>query len=500
MADEDIADLFVIGGGINGVGIAEDAAGRGLKVVLCEADDLASATSSASSKMIHGGLRYLENYEFGLVRKALAEREVLMDRAPFLVHPLRIVMPHAPGLRPAWMLRAGLFLYDHLSRRNTLAASEKVDLAKGPEGTPLADPTRAAFAYSDCAVDDSRLVVLVARSAADRGAVIHTRTRVERARRQDGLWHVAAKTGGGQPMPFRARALVNAAGPWAESVLREATEVAPRRRLRLVKGSHIVVPRLYEGGHAYILQNDDRRVIFVIPYEDDFTLIGTTEIAYEGSPAQAAADPAEVDYLCRAVSRYFRSPLSAEQVVWSFAGVRPLDDVGDAQMTAVTRDYAFDIDGGPDEPPLLSVFGGKLTTFRRLAEDAVEHLKPWFPGLGGRWSADETLPGGDGGDDRAVAARLATKNPWLPLELATRYARAYGELANVLLGDARSVADLGHHFGGTLFEREVAYLEKYEWARSPDDVLWRRTKQGLRVDARGAGELAERMSKKMRVA
>lgn len=500
MAQDGIADLFVIGGGINGVGIAEDAAGRGLSVVLCEAADLAAATSSASSKLVHGGLRYLENYEFSLVRKALAEREVLMARAPFLVQPLRIVMPHAPSLRPAWMLRIGLFLYDHLSARNTLAASQPVDLSTGPEGAPLADRDRAAFAFSDCTVDDSRLVVLVAMSAAERGAAIHTRTRVEKARRVGGLWEISAKTSDGLPLTFRARALVNAAGPWAETVLREATEVAPRRRLRLVKGSHIVVPRLYDGDHAYLLQNDDRRVIFVKPFETDFTLIGTTEEAYDGPPADAGAAASEVDYLCRAVSRYFRKPLDAGQVVWSFAGVRPLDDEDGTAMTAVTRDYAFDIDGGPAVPPLLSVFGGKLTTFRRLAEDATEHLRPWFPALGPSWTASASLPGGTDGDAATLRTCLAMKNPWLPLELANRYACAYGGLSDAVLGDARSIADLGRPFGGTLYEREVAYLEDREWARTPDDVLWRRTKQGLRLNAGEVETLGQWMAGRARVA
>lgn len=500
MGQNDTADLFVIGGGINGVGIAEDAAGRGLRVVLCEADDIAGATSSASSKMIHGGLRYLENYEFGLVRKALAEREVLMARAPFLIHPMTFVLPHAPNLRPAWMLRAGLWLYDHLSARNTLKASARVDLGRGPEGAPLNNRTGAAFSYSDCTVDDARLCVLVARSAVNHGASLHTRTRVERMRREGHGWTLTTRNTSGTLRNFHARAVVNAAGPWAESLLRETSAIAPARKLRLVKGSHIVVPRLYDGQHAYMLQNDDRRVIFVIPYEDDYTLIGTTETAFSAPPASAVADAAEISYLCAAVSKYLHPPLRPDQVVWSYAGVRPLDDDDGAAITAVTRDYAFNVDGRTDEAPILSVFGGKLTTFRRLAEDAMDHLRPWFPALGPAWTGTAPLPGGGGGDDQVISKVLQEANPWLPLAVSNRYARTYGGLSSEIVGDARSIADLGQHFGGTLYAREVAYLQNNEWACTPDDVLWRRTKQGLRIDAQGRQSLNAWMSQHHRAA
>jgi glycerol-3-phosphate dehydrogenase len=478
------ADLLIVGGGINGFGIARDAAGRGLKVELCEQDDLASATSSASSKLIHGGLRYLEHYEFRLVREALIEREVLLRAAPHIIWPLRFVLPHEPGMRPAWLIRLGLFLYDHLGGRQKLPASHGLDLSKDPAGVPLKSGFAQGFCYADCWVDDARLVVLNAVDAAERGAAILTRTRCVSASRQDGVWHAVLRPAqGGPEQRVSARCLVNAAGPWVSRFLNEELGRPALKRMRLVKGSHIVVPKLFDHGSPYILQNLDRRIVFVIPYEHDYSLIGTTDQDYVGDPAQVAITDHEVDYLCASVSRYFEKPVTADQVRWSYAGVRPLYDDAGADVSAVTRDYVFDLDTEGGEAPLLSVVGGTITTYRRLAVRALAKLHPVLRFAAGPWTAKATLPGGDmpGADFVRDLADLKGRYGWLPDALAGRYARSYGTRAERFLVGARRIEDLGLHLGEGLYEAEVEHLVRNEWATSEEDVLWRRTKLGLHV-------------------
>jgi glycerol-3-phosphate dehydrogenase len=469
-------DLLVVGGGINGVGIALDAAGRGLSVLLCERGDLAGATSSASSKLVHGGLRYLEHFEFRLVRESLAEREVLMRAAPHLVAPLRFNLPLGRSTRPAWMVRLGLLLYDHLARRDLLPPSRRVRF--DPAG-PLLAQWRHGFAYSDCSVDDARLVVLAARAAADRGAEIRTGEEcVALAAGPDGWRAELRPAAGGPARTVAARAVVNAAGPWVSSFLQRVEGVTPRHAIRLVKGSHIVVPALTAGDEAYILQNDDGRVVFVLPGPAGLSLVGTTDVEITGDPAAAAADPAEVAYLVAVVNRYFRRPLTPADVLHSFAGVRPLLDDGRRNASAVTRDYTLELDrvqGGT----LLSVFGGKLTTFRRLAESAVDRLRPVFPAMGPAWTGHLVLPGGDFASRADLEADFARRWPWLPEATRRRWVRAYGTLAAEVAGDAAALADLGEVFGAGLTAREVEYLVTREWARTAEDVLWRRTKLGL---------------------
>lgn len=489
-------DILVIGGGINGVGIARDASGRGLSVLVCEQNDLAAHTSSASTKLIHGGLRYLEHYEFGLVRKALREREVLLRAAPHIIRPLRFVMPHDAELRPAWLIRAGLFLYDHLGRRERLTGSRAVDLAHSPLGEPLRAGLRKGFVYSDAWVDDARLVILNAMDAAERGATVLARTRLVAAVRRQDHWEASlepseGRDGGAQRV--RARILVNAAGPWAEQVLRDALGIEPRRSLLMTKGSHIVVPRLYAHDHAYILQNPDRRIGFAIPYERDYTLIGTTDVAFEGDPASAAIAPEETAYLCDMVNRYFSRPISPAEVAWSYAGVRPLLEEDVSDLSAVTRDYALELDAPGNAAPLLSVFGGKLTTYRRLAEEALDLLAPHLGGLRPEWTARVPLPGGDlvNADLDAFLGDLQRHYPWLPAELRARYARAYGTRVHRLLNGVGALGELGRDLGGGLYEAEVDYLVRHEWARTPQDILWRRTKLGLRARPATAVQLAE---------
>ncbi|MGE0004364.1 MAG: glycerol-3-phosphate dehydrogenase [Parvibaculaceae bacterium] len=476
-------DLLVIGGGINGTGIARDAAGRGLSVMLCEKDDLAQGTSSRSGKYIHGGLRYLEYYEFRLVREALSEREVLLKAAPHIIWPMRLVLLHSPEQRPAWLIRLGLFLYDHLGRRETLPGSRRVDLAREPEGAVIRREFRTGFEYSDCWVDDARLVILNAIDARDRGAEILTRMAAVSARRDNGLWQVELKGTEGSRR-VQARALVNAAGPWVQDVLGHISGVNSSRRIRLVKGSHIVVSKFWDGPHAYLFQNHDKRVIFVNPYQDNLCLIGTTDIPYEGRPEDVAIDDDEIDYLLSAVNRYCTRELRRTDVVQAFSGVRPLHDDNAANPSAVTRDYVFDIDGGGDRPPLLSVFGGKITTYRRLAEHALLKLKPHFPQMTGDWTGSAHLPGGDlkGAESFAhFVAVLEQRYSWIDASLARHYARLYGGMAFDLLDGARSTADLGRHFGHLLYEREVSYLREAEWAQTAEDILDRRTKHGLHL-------------------
>jgi glycerol-3-phosphate dehydrogenase len=474
-------DLLVVGGGINGAGIARDAAGRGLSVLLCEKNDLASATSSASSKLIHGGLRYLEYGEFRLVREALMEREVLLAAAPHIIWPLRFVLPHDSSLRPRPLIRLGLFLYDHIGGRRTLPGTEAVKLRRNPYGTPLQERVTDGFVYSDCWVQDARLVVLNARDAAARGSTILTRTEVKSARREGDHWRATIRSEGGVTREVAARILVNAAGPWVLDVVENAS-IGTRASVRLVKGSHIVVPKLYDGDQAYILQNDDRRIVFVIPYEDGFTLIGTTDIPFEGSPETVAIDRDETEYLCRAVSRWFARPVSPDSVVWSYSGVRPLYDDRASNASAVTRDYVFDLDetGGV---PALSIFGGKITTYRRLAEHALAKLAPFLPQAGAPWTSGTKLPGGDlpGNDPAAFAAELRREYPFLDAALARRLTRSYGGEARRILNGAKAFDGLGRHFGAGLTERELDWLVKEEWARTPEDILWRRSKLGLRM-------------------
>ncbi len=489
-------DMAVIGGGINGVGIARDAAGRGLSVVLAEKGDLAEGTSSRSGKLVHGGLRYLEYYEFRLVREALKEREVLLAAAPHIIWPMRFVLPHSPEQRPAWMVRLGLWLYDNLGGRERLPGSRKLDLRSAPEGRAIREQYRLAFEYSDCWVDDARLVVLNALDAQERGAEIRTRTEVVSARREGDGWQVALRdTGIGRTQVIAARILVNAAGPWVEDVLARVSGINTSRHVRLVKGSHIVVRKFWEGGQAYLLQNTDKRVIFVNPYEEDLALIGTTDIPYDGLAENVAVDEDEVAYLLAAVNRYMRRQLTLADVVQRFSGVRPLYDDNAANPSAVTRDYVFDIDAGEGAAPLLSVFGGKITTYRKLAEHAVERLRPFLPKIGAGWTAGAYLPGGDipGADFDRFLAEFKRAHGWLPAELAHHYARLYGTRADRLLGGARSLAELGPHFGGCLYEREVAYLRGVEWARTAEDILERRTKHGLHIGPSGRAALENRL-------
>jgi glycerol-3-phosphate dehydrogenase len=475
-------DLLIIGGGINGAGIARDAAGRGLSVLLVEKDDVGAHTSSASSKLIHGGLRYLEQYEFRLVAEALAEREVLLRIAAHLVRPARFIMPHVPQLRPRWMIRTGLFLYDHLGRRTRLPGSHAVALDRPPYACGLKPEFRHGFIYSDCCVDDARLVVANLRDATARGAKLGTRTECATAKREGSGWLARLRSGAGE-REVAARAIVNAAGPWVKSVLNERLHQPSRDNVRLVKGSHIVVPRLYEGEHAFILQNEDRRVVFMIPYEGSFTLIGTTDVAYAGDPSRPEASAEEADYLCRAASRYLARPVKPAEIVWRYAGVRPLYDDGTADPSAVTRDYVLRLDSDQGSAPVLSVFGGKITTYRRLAEHALEKLAPWFPAMGPAWSASTPLPGSaiPGGDLLRFEQHLTQRYPELPRQLLQALARRHGALAYDVLGNAASTADLGEHFGAELYAREVDYLVEREWAVTADDVLWRRTKSGLQL-------------------
>ena len=481
-----IYDLAIIGGGVNGCGIARDAVGRGNSVFLCEMKDLASGTSSWSTKLIHGGLRYLEYYDFKLVRHALLEREVLWAIAPHIIRPLRFVLPHHAGLRPAWLLRLGLFLYDHIGGRKLLPATRTLDLDNDETGKPLT-PGRfhRGFEYSDCFVDDARLVVLTARDAADRGADIRTRSRATEIRQADGIWQVTVENVlTHERDTIRARTLVNAGGPWVANILATGAGVNAKARIRLVQGSHIIVPKLYAHDRAYIFQNADGRIIFAIPYQNDFTLIGTTDVDYHGDPAEVKITPDEIAYLCSSVSEYFAKPVLAEDVVWTYSGVRPLYDDGASDAKAATRDYVFELDL-PGGAPLLSIYGGKITTYRRLAEEAMQKLAPYLKGNKAQegWTADAPLPGGDFDVSSADALvdEVRRAYPFLTPAHASRLVHAYGTRAAKLLASAKSMADLGHDFGATLTEREVRYLMANEWAVSAEDIVWRRSKLGLRL-------------------
>ena len=488
-------DLLVIGGGINGAGIARDAAGRGLKVLLCERDDLGAHTSSASTKLIHGGLRYLEQYEFRLVRHSLSEREVLLRNAPHIVWPLRFVLPHHAGLRPWWTIRLGLFLYDRLGGRALLPPCASVDLRRHESGRALQGRYRRAFEYSDCWVQDSRLVVLNARDAHARGAEVRTRTAcVSLSAGASGWEAVLEDRLAGERFAVRARSVANATGPWVGRTRSLAGGGADAgRSVRLVKGSHIVVRKLFDHAHPYIFQGGDGRVLFAIPYEEDYTLLGTTDVEFDGEPGRVGITPGEVDYICAAASRYFEAPVTPDDAVWSYSGIRPLFDDRAEKASEVTRDYVLELDRGP--APMLSVYGGKITTYRRLAEQAVDMLaRPLGIDRPG-WTRDAPLPGGDipDADIASFAAGCAARHSWLPQQLLRHYMRHYGTETDALLAGRGSVADLGEHFGAGLYAAEVDYLARCEWALTAEDILWRRTRKGLGVSADGAERLAARL-------
>ena len=475
-------DLAVIGGGINGTGIARDATGRGLRVLLVEQNDLASGTSSASTKLIHGGLRYLEHYAFRLVHEALAEREVLLRMAPHVIRPLRFTLPPHEAGRSSVVLRLGLFIYDHLGGRKLLPPTKTIDLTHHEVGAPLKRRFKSGFQYSDCWVDDSRLVVLNALDAAERGASIRTRTKCLRAERSD-QWRLVLNARGNREV-VTARVLVNAAGPWVGDVSEMVLRQPGPARVRLVKGSHIVVPRLFDHASAYIFQNPDGRVVFAIPFETDFTLIGTTDEDFKGDVNSVAPSPDEINYLREAVMEYFRQPVAPDEVVWTFAGVRALYDDGSSKPEDTTRDYHLDLDKHYGEAPLLTVFGGKITTYRRLAESALQMLSPFFV-LGPAWTGRTPLPGGDipwnGVDD--LIARTRERWPFLTEAHARRLVRAYGTRVEGILGEAKSLHELGEGFGADLTAAEVRYLIEREWALGAEDILWRRSKLGLKLSA-----------------
>lgn len=498
MSEQAVRDIFVIGGGINGCGIARDAAGRGYSVTLAEMNDFASGTSSGATKLIHGGLRYLEHYEFRLVREALMEREVLWAMAPHIIWPMRFVLPfHKGGVRPAWLIRLGLFLYDHLGGRKLLPATKSLDMRRDPAGKPLKPIFTKAFEYSDGWVDDARLVVLNARDAADRGADIMSRAKVVSVRREDGLWKIDVKEAAtGIVKTVHARMLINASGPWVDNVLSNAAGKNQVHNVRLVQGSHIIVKKKFDDVRAYFFQNPDNRIIFAIPYETDFTLIGTTDRDYDGDPSQVKISDEETQYLCNAASEYFADPVTKDDIVWTYSAVRPLYDDGASKAQEATRDYVLKLENKDGEAPLLNVFGGKLTTYRRLAEHALEKIGEAIGGKGAPWTGKSSLPGGDFAATgyEAEVRKLTTKYSFLSERQARRLVRLYGTKAYAILGDAKSMEALGQHFGGDLYEREVEWLMRQEWARTSDDVLWRRTKQGLHFSKEEAAALNEYMA------
>ena len=479
----DLVDLFIIGGGINGAGIARDAAGRGLSVVLCEKDDLAQGTSSRSGKLVHGGLRYLEYYEFRLVREALIEREVLLNSASHIIWPMRFIIPHSSNNRPAWLVRLGLFLYDNLGGRKKLPGTRSLNLLQDPEGASIKNDYRKGFEYSDCWVDDSRLVILNAVDARLHGAEILTRTACTSAHREADVWKIEmTDTQSGEKRNITSRVVVNAGGPWVNDIVGRVTGTNSSRSVRLVKGSHIIVEKFWEGPQAYLVQNYDKRVIFINPYEGDKALIGTTDIAYDGPPESVEADDSEVSYLIAAVNKYFKQQLSESDVLQKFSGVRPLYDDGNGNPSAVTRDYVLDLEEGSGAP-LLNIFGGKITTFRKLAEHAIEKLNPFFPDMGNAWTAEGTLPGGDipNADFEEFLNAIYAKYPWIPKRLGRHYARLYGTLSHKIVGAAKCIDDLGQQFGPDLFEAEIHFLCKDEWAHTAEDILYRRTKHNLHM-------------------
>jgi glycerol-3-phosphate dehydrogenase len=492
MARRSDFDLLIIGGGINGTAIARDAAGRGLSVLLCEKDDLARHTSSASTKLIHGGLRYLEYYEFRLVREALIERERLLRAAPHIIWPMRFVLPYDKGQRPAWMLRLGLFLYDNLGGREMLPGTKTVDLSKAPHNGILEDRLKTGFEYSDCWVEDARLVALNAVDAYNHGADIRVATEVRALEAKDGIYHARLSDGS----KVSARGIVNAAGPWVDAVLGRVKPGDSEAGLRLVKGSHIVTKRLFDGDHAYIFQNADNRIIFAIPYERDFTLIGTTDVPWEAEPGPMDISAEETDYLCAAASEYFQHDITADDVVWSYAGVRPLYDDKSENASAVTRDYVLHVDEVAEGRPVLSIYGGKITTSRKLAEHALEKLAPYFKGMGKAWTGDAQLPGGDmpGDDFDKFVEDQAARYPSVSRETLYHLCRAYGTRITLVLGEGPEV-ELGQQFGSTLTEAEARYLMAHEWAQTADDLLFRRTKHGVHMSESERAAFAQWMAR-----
>ncbi len=477
-----VFDVAVIGGGINGCGIARDAAGRGLSVFLCEQNDLASGTSSSSTKLIHGGLRYLEYYEFRLVREALTEREVLLRAAPHIIWPLRFILPHHKGLRPAWLIRLGLFLYDHLGGRKLLPGTSTVNLTTDEAGAALKGDYSKGFEYSDCWVVDSRLVVLNAMDAAAHGAEICTKTTCLNACRKNGLWSLTLlDSETGQHRHIEAKVLVNASGPWMDTTIATIEHTESKEHIRMVKGSHIIVRKLFDHARAYIFQNEDGRIIFSIPYENDFTLIGTTDVDFHGDPSNVCISQEETEYLCHAASEYFTTPVTPKDVVYSYSGIRPLFDDGKSDAKAATRDYVLKLDTDSNTAPLLSIYGGKITTYRKLAESVLEKLSPYLPEMRQPWTADAHMPGGDfsPGDFDGEVQRLIGLCPILRIEHAVRLVRTYGTKARLMTSSLKTIEDMGICFGGNLYEFEVHYLIRHEWARNAEDVLWRRTNLGL---------------------
>jgi glycerol-3-phosphate dehydrogenase len=493
-------DVFIIGGGVNGTGIARDAVGRGHSVMLAEMHDLASGTSSAATKLVHGGLRYLEYYEFRLVRESLIEREVLWASAPHIIWPLRFVLPYEKNLRPAWLLRIGLFLYDHLGGRKLLPATKTLDLTQDEAGKPLKPGFKTAFEYSDGWVDDARLVALNARDAADRGATIRVRTKVTSARRENGLWSIEMVDEAGKTSHATARLLVNAGGPWVDTVINETLGRSDAHHVRLVKGSHIVVKKLFDHGRCYFFQNADGRIFFAIPYETDFTLIGTTDQDFSGDPTGVKISDEETDYLLKAASEYFLKPVTRGDIVWTYAGVRPLFDDGASAAQEATRDYVLKTEGGEaGDAPVINVFGGKLTTHRRLSEQVVDKIDGLLGAKGPRWTATGTLPGGDfpaTGFD-ALLRKHMSQYPRVGMVALRRLTRAYGTMVPRILGKGQEAGDFGTLFGGTLTQVEVDYLMDFEWARTAEDVLWRRSKQGLRFTEDEKAELGRYMAKRL---
>jgi len=475
-------DLLIIGGGINGTAIARDASGRGLKVLLCERDDLASHTSSSSTKLIHGGLRYLEYYEFNLVRHALKEREVMLRSAPHIIWPMRFVLPYDKGLRPAWMLRTGLFLYDHIGGREMLPGSKSLKLNKAPHKGVLESRFKTGFEYSDCWVEDARLVVLYALDAAHRGADIRTRTEVLNIEPSADGYKAEIKQNG-TTETITAKGVVNSAGPWVDEVLKKIQRTKNEQSLRLVKGSHIVTKKLFEGDHAYLFQNADNRVIFAIPYEKNYTLIGTTDQPYDLSEGPVKISQAEINYLCAAASEYFENDISPDDVVWDYAGVRPLYDDKSENASAVTRDYVLGIDEFTKGAPFLSIYGGKITTSRKLAEHAMQKLEQYYDYKNGDWTETALLPGGDliDADFKLFSSDMRQRYPNMDSGLLRRLCHAYGTRITLILGDGTSPPELGQHFGAGLYEIEAKYLINHEWASSADDILWRRSKVGIHI-------------------
>lgn len=482
-------DLLIVGGGVNGTGIARDAAGRGLSVVLCEQDDLASHTSSASTKLVHGGLRYLEHYAFGMVRKALLERETLLATAPHIMRPMEFVVPHDSGLRPAWVIRLGLLIYDHLARRRRLPASHVIDLRSHAAGRPLHPRFRRGFVYSDGWVDDARLVALNAVGAAESGARILTRAACTALAVADGRWQATLRHGDGREESIEARVLINATGPWVDQFRKRIAAPRVASDLRLIKGSHIVVPALFDGPYAYLLQAPDRRVVFAIPYEGRYTLIGTTDVEHRGAPGPVTAGADEIAYLREVVSRHFARPITPADVVWSFAGIRPLQKEESADPSGISRDYRMELDRR--RPPMLSIIGGKITTYRRLAEEAVDQACALLGRESSHWTAGAALPGGDlpDGDFERFAGRLVAAHPWADPAMLRRMARAYGSRVTRILGGAQDASALGEQILPGLYERELSYLHDEEWARTAEDVLWRRSKLGLGLSAESVARL-----------